>query len=153
MKSRAFEFKPLDLTTVAGRIDTMQLLNKTARFEFMSHGIELNKETLFRIGENYIEISIKETNSESSYFGMSAFGSEITISRSQSINDKIEKKDSFKYDISYGSSGNFDPSKKDIGYLKTIHAASLIKNWDTVIQLMNAWCDCYIGIIKMLPKQ
>lgn len=65
-------------------------------------------------------LGILESNNEDSYFGHMAFGSDITITK-DNLNNKLE--------INFGSTGSFTPNKK-ASYYRTIHAATILKNWE-----------------------
>lgn len=96
-------------------------------------GIELSDETICRIGENYVEISISKNDKPTE----AAFGSTIELyAKQDNILSKTENK------ISVSSSGNFDPSCRE-RYYKHIHTASILKNWKTVCDIVNDYCKIY----------
>ena len=75
--------------------------------------------------------------------GESIFGSVITITATQfdSLLKTIRKPK-----ISFGTTGSFNP--ESIGdYWRSIHAASILKNWDVVVEIVNLFCNEYLIIL------
>lgn len=75
--------------------------------------------------------------------GKSIFGSVITITATQfdSLLKFIRKPK-----ISFGTTGSFNP--ESIGdYWRTIQAASILKNWDVVVEIVNLFCNEYLKIL------
>ena len=54
--------------------------------------------------------------------------------------------------INFGSSGSFTPGNKE-AYWRTIHAASVLKNWDKVCEAVNEHCKMYSELVEEINKQ
>jgi hypothetical protein len=54
--------------------------------------------------------------------------------------------------INFGSTGSFTPENKE-AYWRTIHAASILKNWDKVCQSVNEHCKKYSYLVEQIKKQ
>lgn len=75
-----------------------------------------------------IKIGILETDNESTYFGDMAFASDIDLTLYG--NDRLK--------INFGSSGSFTPETKNC-YWRTIHAATILKNWEKFKELFEKY--------------
>lgn len=125
-----------NLQTKEGRIEATEKINSDCLSELKSIGIELCEDAMIQVSENTATLSVKEIDPKSPYFGWAAFASEISIYiRSGFFDNGIPE-------INFGSSGSFDPSNKS-SYWRTIHAASLLKNWDNSIPVIKKYCDQY----------
>jgi len=99
-------------------------------------GIELSQDAVCRISENSIEIGISN-NDKNKHYSI-AFGSSLDLYAKQ---DRILGlgRDN---EIAFGSSGSFNPSER-CAFNRTIHAASILKNWDAVCEIVNSHCKKY----------
>ncbi len=52
-------------------------------------------------------------------------------------------------EINFGSSGSFNPSERE-SYWRTIHAASVLKNWAIVSEIVNIHCKMYSDLSKKI---
>ena len=69
--------------------------------------------------------------------GKSFFASDVTLNP-----DCVDFFGNTEAKINFGSSGGFNPT--NIGsYWRSIHAASLLKNWDAVVPIVNKYCKIY----------
>ena len=57
-----------------------------------------------------------------------------------------------KNQINFGTSGAFTPENKE-AYWRTIHAASILKNWDKVCEAVNEHCKRYSDLVEEIKKQ
>ena len=94
--------------------------------------IELSNDVICRIYETSINISVGQNDKN-------LFASDIDLypnKKQTTYSDKGNNK------ISFGSSGSFDNTNIAC-YWRTIHAASILKNWDIVSELVNSFCSLY----------
>jgi hypothetical protein len=54
--------------------------------------------------------------------------------------------------INFGSSGSFTPEETAL-YWRTIHAASILKNWGKVCEAVNHHCKLYSELVEEIMKQ
>lgn len=64
----------------------------------------------------------------------------------------LRKKRNEQNTINYGSTGSFTP-KDQREYWRTIHAASILKNWDKVCEAVNEHCKRYSDLVEEIQKQ
>lgn len=122
--------------------EQMEIIMSNLRNNFLKDlknaGVELSDDTICRIGENYVEISISKIDKPTE----AAFGSSIELyAKQDNILSKRENQ------ISVSSSGNFDPSCRE-SYYKHIHTASILKNWDAVCEIVNSYCKKYSDLLN-----
>ena len=103
--------------------------------ELRNANVELAPNVNVTINSDRILISILDIH------GVYFFGSDV------SLTPEITENYGFgdfhtEAKIIFGSSGSFNPT--NIGsYWRTIHAASLLKNWDAVVPIVNKYCKIY----------
>lgn len=100
--------------------------------------IELSNDVICRIYETSINISVLGQDDKI------LFASDIDlypIKKQSTYSDKCDNR------ISFGSSGSFDVTNI-ASYWRTIHAASILKNWDIVSKLVNSFCSQYSEYCK-----
>ena len=100
--------------------------------------IELSNDVICRIYETTINISVLGQDDKI------LFASDIDlypIKKQSTYSDKCDNK------ISFGSAGSFDNTNIAC-YWRTIHAASILKNWDIVSILVNSFCSRYSEYCK-----
>jgi hypothetical protein len=134
------KLEELDLKTTEGRIRALKRFNKECRLMFGASGIELSEEALFSVNSGCIDISVKETDTERSKLRRSIFASEVEL--------YYREEGVF---INFGSSGSFDKNNKG-SYWRTIHAASLLKNWDKVVELVTTYCEKYKALMNLIEE-
>lgn len=136
-----------DYTIKENRIKALDKLNSDCLKTFKDSGIELSKDAIVDVNENSIEISFREPDKTSSYYGRAAFGSEIRI---------FPRNESFRRvkecEISVGSSGSFTPEHKS-AYWRTVHAAEVLENWETACLIVNTYCKKYDDLSKEIHEQ
>lgn len=79
-----------------------------------------------RIDDSSIEISVVDND------GKSLFASDIQIYAKGGLFDRVNE-------INFGSSGSFTPETES-SYWRTIHAATVLQNWETVCNIVNEYC-------------
>lgn len=129
--------KQYDLKTAEGRQQASTALVADCLKAFEKAGIRLCDHATVRIDTSYLEIGIIELNSNSSYFGKTAFASDISF---YAFNGS--RYGGRENSINFGSAGAFDPSDK-ASYWRTLHAAELIRNWDKACEICNEFCAKY----------
>jgi hypothetical protein len=112
--------------------------------ELTAIGVELSEKAVCDICANYVEIGIKtESKSEKRAFTMD-FGSAVQF-YAKKEDDEIWS--SRNNEINFGSSGVFTP-ENTASYWRTIHAASILKNWDKACEIVNKYCDMYANLVN-----
>lgn len=101
-------------------------------------GIELSKDAVCSITENSIVLGIYDINKPCNI----AFGSTIELYAEVVRRLGLGRKN----EIAFGSSGSFDPTVRE-SYWRTIHAASILKNWEIVSAIVNTHCKMYSDYI------
>lgn len=93
--------------------------------ELRSNGVELSDDVVCRIYDSVIRIRLDTFGSDIELYAI-YYDEEISLGNKENR-------------ILFGASGSFDPSDK-ASYWRTIHAASILKNWDIVCKLVNDYC-------------
>lgn len=101
-------------------------------------GVELSDDAVCYIRENSIELGISADEYQKEKGIKIAFASDVTLYA------RLYDRDN---EINYGSSGCFTPLKRE-SYWRTIHAASILKNWDVVSQIINECCEIFRNLMK-----
>lgn len=101
--------------------------------ELKENGFELSDKAMVWLSDNSLTIGILEINNKSNYFGQMAFASEVTI-----YNKTLLNKKETDLTINFGTSGSFTPENKS-SYWKTIHAATILKNWGVFCKIMKKY--------------
>jgi hypothetical protein len=107
--------------------------------ELRNNNIELSDNADCDISENCITIYLK-----SSQEGRRIFSSNIELYSGKPETYIFGKREN---SINFGSSGSFDPTN-EASYWRTIHAASILKNWEVVSNIVNKHCEMYIELGK-----
>ncbi len=136
-----------DLTKTEDRIEALKQLNGEFKQALKDAGVKLHDNTIVGIYSSHIEISIEDTDPESSYFNNSAFASEIYINC-----DELSTYKASSNKISMSSVGAFDPNDNDIQKLRMIHMGSLIEHWENVSKLTTEYCQKHIELCKEIKK-
>lgn len=109
-----------DLKTEEGRKAAVADLNQAFINEMRAAGIELAENAECDVTNKSIFIYIP-----------GCFASEVYFNGSS---------------IDYGSSGSFNP-KTEGPYWRTIHAASILKNWNAASELTTKFCNLYKDLV------
>ena len=134
MKKKEFDLtKEKDIQRAEGQLES-ECLN-----EFINSGLEICPFAVLRLSERNVEIGIIENDKSTSYYGHMAFASNIDITAREEENVLFGTREN---QINFGSSGSFTPSCKE-SYWRTIHAATIIKNWDKACKIVNEYCAKY----------
>jgi hypothetical protein len=88
-------------------------------------------------------------NPDHDFYGMTAFGSEITIYST------IQSEERQDYDVArilMGSGGPFDPIKDTTSYWRMIHGGALVSNWGDVVRIVDKNCQKFRKLEKEINK-
>jgi hypothetical protein len=123
-----------NLTTEQGRKSAIEQIEKEFINSLRDIGVELSEEVSCEICSNCVDLCHSDS-------GMS----QITIW-------SLKSENTIKNKITFGSSGSFAPENKE-PYWRTIHAASILKNWDKVCESVNEHCKRYSELVEEIKKQ
>ena len=94
-------------------------------------GIELSEDAVCSISDDSITIGITEETEKGRRL---IFGSDVEVY----LKDEFCKEGR----INFGSTGSFN-NKDKRAYWRTVHAASVLKNWDVVVEVVEKYCSDY----------
>lgn len=117
---------------------TLEKLNYDILVELKKANVELSPNSKANVYSDRIYLFVVDDNGES-IFGSSL---DVTATKLDKLLNIIKKSK-----ISFGTTGSFDPNSLG-DYWRTIHAASILKNWDAVIEIVNLFCDEYNKILN-----
>lgn len=137
-----------DLTTKEGRSAEIEKLENSFLKTLKSNGFDVAPDAVCRINKNSIELGIAATGAYMYKGFKMAFASDITLYAAEPDNIFGRKEN----EINFGSSGCFTPDVKE-SYWRTIHAASLLKNWDIACDIINTHCKMYADLEKECYEQ
>jgi hypothetical protein len=127
-----------NLTTKQERIAEIEKLENSFLITLKNNGFDVAPDAVCRISKISIELGIAATGvSKDKGFKM-AFASDISLYAAQPENRFGNRKN----EINFGSSGCFTPEIKE-SYWRTLHAASLLKNWSIASDIINTHCKMY----------
>ncbi len=138
-----------DLTTHQGRSDAVKDIQDSFLTILRQHNFDISPNAVCNVWRNSIEIGIAATGEAARKGWKMAFASEITITASEPEDSIFGKKDT---EINFGSSGSFNPSIKE-PYWRTVHAASILKNWTFASIVVNTHCKMYADLEKQISEQ
>jgi hypothetical protein len=123
-----------DLLTEKGREKAIESLNKGCLEALKIIGVELSPNAICEVFSDNVIVKVQSKNSQ------------IQSSSMASIHSKIDNHDLHWLNrgnsINVGTSGGFTPSDEGC-YWRTIHAASILKNWSSVCEVVNKYCAMY----------
>jgi hypothetical protein len=136
-----------NLKTKEDRQEAIKQIEKRFLTAMKSNGIELSDEAVCRIHQNSIEVGISAIGKYAEKGYQMAFASAIEL-YAKSCDDELGfgRKEN---EINLGSSGSFNPSERE-SYWRTIHAASILKNWAIVSGIVNTHCKMYSDLSKKI---
>lgn len=100
--------------------------------ELRALDVGFSNDIICRASERDCEIGISGVGK---HRGFIAFGSEITISATNSRRTK-----SSPAEINFGSTGSFTPQDSS-PYWRTIHASIILQNWELIIPIIDKYCQ------------
>ena len=136
----------MNLKTEQGRKSAIEEIETSFIQSLREIGVDLSDEAVINVRESMITLGIKAIGSEKERGILIAFASEVDLYA-------IQKKEFTKRQnqISFVSSGSFDNTQRE-GYWRTIHAASILKNWEKVCESVNQHCQRYSDLVKEINK-
>jgi len=136
-----------NLKTKEDRQETIKQIENSFLIIMKRNGIELSDDAVCRINQSSIELGISAIGKYAEKGYKMAFASAIEL-YAKSYDDELGfgRKEN---GINFGSSGSFNPSERE-SYWRTIHAASVLKNWQVVSEIVNTHCKMYSDLSKKI---
>ncbi|MCA6391548.1 MAG: hypothetical protein IM607_09205 [Cytophagales bacterium] len=136
-----------NLKTKEDRQEAIKQIERSFLNELRNIGVELSDDAVCRINQNSIEIGISAIGKYAEKGYQMAFASAIELYAKRYDNELgFGRKEN---EINFGSSGSFNPSERE-SYWRTIHAASVLKNWAIVSEIVNIHCKMYSDLSKKI---
>lgn len=136
-----------NLKTKNGREKAIKQIEISFLAAMKDKGVELSDDAVCRIYENSIELGISAVGKYAKKGYQIAFASEIELyPKSYDDENGFGRKEN---QINFGSSGSFSPSERE-SYWRTIHAASVLKNWIVVSEIVNSHCKMYSDLCRKI---
>jgi len=126
----------MNLTTPEGRQAAINALNKSVIEELRNVGVELEEEAVAELREKSVTIGIYKKKDS------------IILSSDVKIYLGHNKDAGIKVPAAW----SFNPTSDPAQYWRTIHAASLLKNWDAVVEVVSAHCLKYGELMLCIQK-
>lgn len=127
-----------DLKTKEGREEAIKSLEKSFLDSLRKNNIEISEDAAAVINEESIILGLKDNNINLVY------GTEVYIY-------SLRKKDGIENKILPVSSSAFNPENNN-AYWRIIHAASILKNWRIVCDIVNIHCQMFIDLKRKIMK-
>ena len=137
-----------DLTTKEGRIAEIEKLENSFLKTLKGNGFDVAPDAVCRITKSSIELGIADTCAYMDKGFKMAFASDLSLYAAEPDNIFGRKEN----EINFGSSGCFTPDVKG-SYWRTVHAASLLKNWAIASDIVNTHCKMYADLEKECFEQ
>ena len=136
-----------NLKTKEDRQEAIKQIESSFLTTMKDNGLELSDDAVCRINQNSIELGISAIGKYAEKGYQMVFASDIEL-YAKSYDDELGfgRKES---EINFGSSGSFNPSEME-SYWRTIHAASVLKNWQVVSEIVNTHCKMYSDLSKKI---
>lgn len=130
-----------NLTTEKGRRDAIKNIEENFLSELRTNGFDIAEDAVCNVHKNSIELGISAIGNDKKNGYKMAFSSDISLYASD-LNSIFGRKEN---EINFGSSGCFTPKTRE-SYWRTIHAASILKNWDLSTTIINKHCNMYADL-------
>lgn len=136
-----------NLKTKEDRQEAIKQIENSFLITMKGNGIELSDDAVCRINQSSIELGISAISKYAEKGYQMVFASDIEL-YAKSYDDELGfgRKEN---EINFGSSGSFNPSEME-SYWRTIHAASVLKNWQVVSEIVNTHCKMYSDLSKKI---
>lgn len=128
----------MNLKTEQGRKSAIEEIETSFIQSIREIGVELSEDVYCATYTQAIQIALKATGERKDNGFKTAFASEILLYKDKGMD--------------FGSSGAITPENKE-AYWRTIHAASILKNWDKVCEAVNEHCKRYSDLVNEIQKQ
>jgi hypothetical protein len=132
-----------DLTTKESRKAQIKTIEDSFLLSLRGNSFDVCPNAVCKVSRNSIELGIAETGSYMDGGFAMAFASEINLYCAEP--DRIFGRK--ENEINFGSSGNFSPEREQ-SYWRTVHAASILKNWVMASEIVNIHCKMYADLEK-----
>jgi hypothetical protein len=132
-----------NLTTEEGRKQALKEIENSFLASLKANGVELSDNAVCALNGSGITIGVSATGLYAEKGHKMAFASEIELYAKRHYYDS----DYQENQINFGSSGSFTPNDKE-SYWRIIHAASVLKNWNVVSDIVNTHCKMYNDLAK-----
>lgn len=136
-----------DLTTKEGRVAALKAIEESFLISLRGNGFDVCPDAICRINKNSIELGIAATGSYMDKGFKMAFASDIQLYAAEPDGIFGRKHN----EINFASSGSFNLSVSE-SYWRTIHAASILKNWEMACEIVNTHCKMYSDLEKEIYK-
>lgn len=133
-----------DLTTEEGREMAANMIRESFISALRDNGIELSDTATCRVDTGAISLGIAATGKYKEKGWSMDFSSEITLYAKREFPQRDNE-------INFGTSGVFTP-KNQAPYWRTLHAASILKNWKVVCKIVNTHCEMMNDLYKEISK-
>ena len=133
-----------DLKTQEGRTTEIKAIENSFLITLRGNSFDVCPDAVCSVNRNSIELGIAATGSYMEKGFKMAFASDIQL-YAANPDDIFERKEA--NEINFGSSGSFNPSVSE-SYWRTIHAASILKNWEMACEIVNTHCKMYADLEK-----
>jgi hypothetical protein len=137
-----------NLTTEQGRKSAIEQIEQSFINSLRDIGVELSEEVVCSIHSSCITIGIKPLTKPIKNYPKMCFASEVGIDVKQD-DDMFGARPN---KINFCTSGSFDNTQRE-GYWRTIHAASILKNWEKVCETVNEHCKMYSELAQEIYRQ
>lgn len=132
-----------DLKTREGRVAEIKAIEDSFLIALRGNSFDVCPNAVCSINKSSIELGIAATGSYMDKGFKMAFASEISL-YSVDFDGYFGRKEN---EINFGSTGSFNPSVSE-SYWRTIHAASILKNWEMACEIVNTHCKMYADLEK-----
>lgn len=132
-----------DLTTQEGRKAQLKAIEDSFLLSLRGNSFDVCPNAVCKVSRNAIELGISATGSYLDRGFTMAFASEINL-YSAEPDSVFGRKEN---EINFGSSGSFSPEREE-SYWRTVHAASVLKNWVLASEIVNTHCKMYADLEK-----
>lgn len=132
-----------DLKTQEGRTAELKAIEDSFLISLMGNSFDVCPDAVCKVTRNSIELGIAANGSYMDKGFKMAFASDIQLYAAEpdSIFGRKEN------EINFGSSGSFSPEREE-SYWRTVHAASILKNWILACDIVNTHCKMYADLEK-----
>ena len=132
-----------DLKTQEGRTAELKAIEDSFLISLRGNSFDVCPDAVCKVTRNSIELGIAATGSYMGKGFKMAFASDIQLYAAEpdSIFGRKEN------EINFGSSGSFSPEREE-SYWRTVHAASILKNWILACDIVNTHCKMYADLEK-----
>ena len=137
-----------NLTTKEGRTDAINTIEKSFLTALRVSECDIADDAVCIVERTCIKLGIAAIGDYKKKGYKVEFASEISLYAAEQ-NSTFRRREN---EINFGSSGCFTPEVR-ASYWRTVHAASILKKWTTVTEIINDHCAMYADLEKNLQHQ